>query len=238
MYNRSVARRVMKNDPDAFRILYDDWAEQIYAMAYDMLGDTLLAKSAAAECFFRAWKQTGDLKDDKQLSQWLVAIAKQTCSEVAFSRRELSETDKEEVWKETALRAKIDILEWDPIVESSFRPDTGEFSVTEEDWKPLIFLPDEEEHALPVAETKEPAVEQEAEKPEKPKGRRKKDKEDTEKTSNKANKLLAASLAVIAIVLLGGAVLLGLASTGVIRLPETLSGAANAIWTWWSAVAG
>jgi len=237
MYNRSVARRVMKSDPDAFRILYDDWAKEVYAMAYDMLGDTALAKNAAAECFFRAWKQTDTLADDRQLSQWLIAIVKKTCSDAAFSRRELSETDKEEVWKEAAARARIDTREWETTGNSPLLGDQSEACAVEDDWKPLIFLPDEEEHQTAAAEIKEPEPAEEP-KPEKPQARKKKDRDDSPKISNKARLVLTGSLAAIAIVLVGGAVILGLAGAGLITLPESLSGAANAIKTWLSAFAG
>ncbi len=237
MYNRSVARRVMKSDPDAFRILYDDWAKEVYAMAYDMLGDTALAKNAAAECFFRAWKQTDTLTDDKQLSPWLIAIVKKTCSDAAFSRRELSETDKEEVWKEAAARARINTREWETTGNGSLTGGQNGECTAEDDWKPLIFLPDEEEHPAAAAEIKEPEAAEEP-KSEKPQARKKKDGEDSPKRSNKARLVLTGSLAAIAIVLVGGAVILGLAGAGLITLPESLSGAANAIKTWLSAFAG
>lgn len=236
MYNRSVARRVMKSDPDAFRILYDDWAGEVYAMAYDMLGDTALAKNAAAECFFRAWKQTDGLTDDRQLSQWLIAIVKKTCSEAAFARRELSETDKEEVWEKAAARARINTREWETTGNGSLLGEQSGECAAEDDWKPLIFLPDEEEHPA-AAEIKEPGAAEES-KPEKTQTRKKKGREDSPKRSDKARLVLTGSLAVIAIVLVGGAVLLGLAGAGIISLPESLSGAANAIKTWLSAFAG
>lgn len=235
MSNKSLAKMVMRNDPDAFRILYDDWAERIYAMAYDMLGDTDLAKSAAAECFFRAWKQTADLKDESRLDAWLLAIARQTCSDVAFSRRELSETDKEEVWKEAAARCRIETREWENTGRIAMAQEEEETGAADDDWKPLIFLPDEEEHATAAAETRKAPPEPVAEKT---KSRRKRDRDEAKKSSGKAGMLLAGSLAVIAFVMLGSALVLALASAGVIRLPESLSGAVDAFRTLLSAFAG
>jgi len=231
---------VMRNDPGAFRILYDEWAERIYAMAYDMLGDTILARSAAAECFCRAWKNAADLKDEGKLDEWLEGIARQTCSDAAFSRRKLSEADKEEVWKETAARAGISAREWENTGLYAMPSAEAEAS---EDWSPLIFIPDEDEREAPsagaagaktaAAETQPP----EAPAADQPPHKAGRGREHARK-HGKSGALLAGSLAVIALVLLGGAVLFGLATTGVIRLPESLSGAADAILTMLGAFSG
>lgn len=248
MSNKSLARMVMKNDPGAFRIMYDEWAERIYAMAYDMLADKNLAKNAAAECFFRAWRKTSELKDESRLDAWLVAIAKQTCSDVAFSRRELSEADKEEVWKAAAARAGLTAREWES---TGANPDAGNAAEEDDDWEPLIYMPTEDElidtlqpapyQAAMAAEIKEepkpaPEVEPASAEPvaERPQQSHKRKREHTPKST----KVLAASLAVLAFVLLGGALVLGLASSGLIQLPESLSGAADAVKQLLSAFGG
>jgi len=227
MYNRSVARRVMKNDPDAFRILYDDWAGGVYSMAYDMLGDTALAKNAAAECFIRAWKQAGGLKDERELSEWLTVIARGACTDAAFARRELSETEKEEVWREAAARAGIETREWENTGSSVTRTNESEERAAEEDWKPLIFLPDEEEHAAAADASAPMAVQPAVAAQHRP--AKEPERDERRGMSRKAKVVLTGTLAVIAVLLIGGAVILGLAGAGLISLPETLSGAADAI---------
>ena len=219
MYNKSVARRVMKGDPDAFRILYDDWAEKIYAWAWDILGGGEWTMRAVKLCFAEAYRRSAQLKEESGLEQWLTDICAGACAAVAREKRSLDEAQKESIWQELAKEAGIATMEAEKAAE---QPQEQEEADAQDDWKPIIFLPDEEdmekpEQAEAPVETAPPAKKAEPEKPKRP------------RSARKVGALITGALVLLAVAAAGGAAVLMLASAGTIRLPESLSGAAAAL---------
>jgi len=217
MYNKSVARRVMKKDPDAFRILYDDWAQRLYTYSYDILESTELAHRAVVETCCKAYELADTLKEESKLEEWLTDLCTAVCAKEAARRRLLSEGEKESLWAEIARREALCTMELEreaPAVCET--PQTGE---AQEEWQPIIFLPEEDDlHKTPpksdADEKPEAAKEEKEEKPRRARSVR------------KAGAVLAGAVMLVGVALAGGAAVLALAGSGAIVLPASLSGAA------------
>lgn len=216
MYNKSVARRVMKKDPDAFRILYDDWAQRLYSYSYDILESAALSKQVLTETFCRAYAAADTLKDETQLEVWLTDLCTAMCAKAAAQRRALCESEKEQLWAEIARRESIctmeQTMEAQPVVQPVQPAEEAHKPAEHEEWQPIIFLPEEDD----VQKSPVKAEESPAEKEEKPRRTR---------TARKAGAVLAGAMVLVGVALAGGAAVLALAGSGMIQLPASLSGA-------------
>lgn len=79
---RAVIERVLKGDTDAFNILIRQWEKPIYNFIVRMIGDRDEAMDLCQDCFMKAFRELGALKDRDRFSSWLYRIAHNTC----FSR--------------------------------------------------------------------------------------------------------------------------------------------------------
>jgi len=67
--------RAQGGDQIAFRSLYDKNVNQIFRVAYRMVGDEDLARDFTQDAFLRAWERLDQFRGDAAFSTWLHAIA-------------------------------------------------------------------------------------------------------------------------------------------------------------------
>lgn len=75
--NRSdeeLVRSVLEGDIDAFSVLADRYANALYAISYQILGDYHEAQDAAQESFIKAYHRLHQLKEPGQFAGWLYSI--------------------------------------------------------------------------------------------------------------------------------------------------------------------
>lgn len=150
MYNQSVVRRVMRGDEMAFRILFEDWAEVVYAHAYDVLRDEEMAHDVVRRTFLDVYRLTPRLRDGRQFDEWLRRLVAYQCSEVALGRRALSEPAREQDWAHIARTIGIPPEEEEPPRRA---PQGG---AQEEEWQPILFYPEEDEQQFWYDEDQDP----------------------------------------------------------------------------------
>jgi len=80
--DRKVIERVLKGDTEAFNLLVRQWEKPIYNFILRMIGDRDEAMDLCQDCFMKAYRELGTLKDRDRFSSWLYRIAHNTC----FSR--------------------------------------------------------------------------------------------------------------------------------------------------------
>ena len=77
--DRKVIDRVLKGDTQAFNILVRQWERSIYNFILRMIGDRDEAMDLCQDCFMKAYRELGTLKDRDRFSSWLYQIARNTC---------------------------------------------------------------------------------------------------------------------------------------------------------------
>ena len=77
--DRKVIERVLKGDTQAFNILVREWEKSIYNFILRMIGDRDEAMDLCQDCFMKAYRELGTLKDFDRFSSWLYRIAHNTC---------------------------------------------------------------------------------------------------------------------------------------------------------------
>lgn len=76
--DRTIIARVLKGDVDAFNLLVRQWERPIYNFILRMIGDREEAMDLCQECFLKAYRELGTLKDLDRFSAWLYRIAHNT----------------------------------------------------------------------------------------------------------------------------------------------------------------
>src|SRR5438132_461040 len=74
-----VIERVLDGDPEAFNLLIREWERPIYNFIVRMIGDRNEAMDLSQDCFMKAYRELGTLKDRDRFSSWLYRIAHNTC---------------------------------------------------------------------------------------------------------------------------------------------------------------
>jgi RNA polymerase sigma-70 factor (ECF subfamily) len=77
--DRKVIEHVLKGDTQAFNILVRQWEKPIYNFILRMIGDRDEAMDLCQDCFMKAYRELGTLKDRDRFSSWLYRIAHNTC---------------------------------------------------------------------------------------------------------------------------------------------------------------
>ena len=77
--DRKVIERVLRGDSEAFNILVRQWEKPIYNFILRMIGDRDEAMDLCQDCFLKAYRELGTLKDRDRFSSWLYRIAHNTC---------------------------------------------------------------------------------------------------------------------------------------------------------------
>jgi RNA polymerase sigma-70 factor, ECF subfamily len=93
-----LLERAQRGDEEAFSLLFEQYARQIFNFIYRMVGQRDLAEDLAQETFVRAYKKIGalHLQEDTQLSTWLFSIAKNVVRE-SFRVRQKNQNESLEV---------------------------------------------------------------------------------------------------------------------------------------------
>jgi RNA polymerase sigma-70 factor (ECF subfamily) len=80
--DKKVVDRVLKGDTEAFNLLVRQWERPIYNFIVRMIGNRDEAMDLCQDCFMKAYRELGTLKDRERFAAWLYQIAHNTC----FSR--------------------------------------------------------------------------------------------------------------------------------------------------------
>lgn len=78
---------VLAGDREAFGCLYDRYARLVRAVAYDSSKDWSTVQDLTQDCFLRAYKSLGHLRQPDRFAQWIVGIARQLVRERRRSSR-------------------------------------------------------------------------------------------------------------------------------------------------------
>jgi RNA polymerase sigma-70 factor, ECF subfamily len=73
---RAMVARVRAGDPHAFRTLFEKWAPPVRRFLRGLLHDGAAADEATQECFVRAHRSIGGLRDESGFVGWLFGIAR------------------------------------------------------------------------------------------------------------------------------------------------------------------
>jgi RNA polymerase sigma-70 factor (ECF subfamily) len=110
-------------DLDALAAVYDRFQRAVWSVAMTVLRDRGLAEDATQETFLRAWRAAATYDPDRELSPWLMTIARRTAVDVL--RREARPTqgghqaeqdavvhlpDIERAWEAWEVRSALDEL--------------------------------------------------------------------------------------------------------------------------------
>lgn len=72
----SLRSRIRDGDPDAFGVLFDDYARAVHRLAYRLTGDRHEAEEIVSLTFLEAWRLRGGVEPEgESLRPWLLGIA-------------------------------------------------------------------------------------------------------------------------------------------------------------------
>jgi RNA polymerase sigma-70 factor (ECF subfamily) len=94
---RAVVARVRAGDPQAFRTLFDRWAPPVRRFLCRMLHNEAAADEATQECFVRAHRLIGGLRDENGFVGWLFGIARLVALEQRRALRRVSDASPPEL---------------------------------------------------------------------------------------------------------------------------------------------
>jgi RNA polymerase sigma-70 factor (ECF subfamily) len=92
---------VLAGDRDAFGVLYDRYARLVRAVVHRVASDSESVNDLAQECFLRAYRNLGRLRQADRFGPWVVGIARQVAREHRRSKRR----DRHEFVSETIVVA-------------------------------------------------------------------------------------------------------------------------------------
>lgn len=78
--------RYADGDPDAFRELYDRWADRVYGFCLRYLRDEDRAEDAFQDTFRRLIEARGRYEEQGRFQSWLFTLARRACAEQLRSR--------------------------------------------------------------------------------------------------------------------------------------------------------
>jgi RNA polymerase sigma-70 factor (ECF subfamily) len=84
---RGLVTRARSGDSEAFRTIFDRYAQPIRRFLRDLLRDPAAADEATQETFVRAHRQLGALRDGDRVASWLFGIARFVAMEQLRARR-------------------------------------------------------------------------------------------------------------------------------------------------------
>ena len=76
MNQQRLLARFAAGDPDAIRIVYDEYSRPVFSLALRALGDRRLAEEALQDTFVRAWKAADRYDPTRPLGPWIYSIAR------------------------------------------------------------------------------------------------------------------------------------------------------------------
>ncbi len=69
-----IIHQIQLGDKVAFRLLVEQYQQQVYAMAFRILCDEDEARDAVQECLIRVWKNIGSYNPEKNFKNWIFRI--------------------------------------------------------------------------------------------------------------------------------------------------------------------
>lgn len=78
-FERSLVRRLQKQDPRAFEELVRTYQNRVFGLVYRMLGDRHEAEDVAQEVFLSVYRAIGRYRGDGRFQTWLFRIAANAC---------------------------------------------------------------------------------------------------------------------------------------------------------------
>jgi RNA polymerase sigma-70 factor, ECF subfamily len=79
LQEQDIPAQPTKDDPHAFRLIYDRFAQSIYDLCFRYLRDQAEAQDAVQEVFIRAYQSLDQFHGRAKLSTWLYRIAVNYC---------------------------------------------------------------------------------------------------------------------------------------------------------------
>ena len=86
-YYTLLARRIRKQDEDAFTELYHATYNNLYRYAYYFLKDAYLAQDALHEIYIIVYRSISSLKEDRLLYPWMKQITYHVCCDFQKKKR-------------------------------------------------------------------------------------------------------------------------------------------------------
>lgn len=80
-------RQLQKQDPEAFRILLDEYDRRVYSIVYRMIPHREDIEDVAQEAFVEIWRALPRFRHDARLSTWIHRIATNVCLEHRRKKR-------------------------------------------------------------------------------------------------------------------------------------------------------
>jgi RNA polymerase sigma-70 factor, ECF subfamily len=84
--DEALVARCRQDDEEAFRMIFERYANSINGFIYSMHGERDVAEDLTQETFVRAYQKIGTIRDASKLSTWLFGIAKNVAREALSVR--------------------------------------------------------------------------------------------------------------------------------------------------------
>jgi len=81
-----LVSRALGGEPEAFAMLFDRYARLVRAVAWDAGNDWATVQDVTQECFLRAYRQLGTLRQREHFRYWVTGIARQLVREARRRR--------------------------------------------------------------------------------------------------------------------------------------------------------
>lgn len=121
-YYALLARRIRKQDEDAFTELYHATYNNLYRYAYYFLKDAYLAQDALHEIYIIVYRSISSLKEDRLLYPWMKQITYHVCCD--FQKKDASVAEHEKpasLWNEEMVSVIDNSDYFQPVWEKNFR---------------------------------------------------------------------------------------------------------------------
>lgn len=92
-----IVELVRKGDKGAFRQLVEENKQNVYYLAYDMLGNREDAEDMTQEVFMKAFKSLNNFRGDSKFSTWLYRITVNCCLSLRRKKSTVKKMDEENV---------------------------------------------------------------------------------------------------------------------------------------------
>lgn len=77
--DEELINQIIRGDQEAFLALYDKYAARVYALAVQILGDTMLAEEITQDSFMKVWSRARQFNPRRgKLITWLLTITRTT----------------------------------------------------------------------------------------------------------------------------------------------------------------
>ena len=77
-----AVERFCAGDPEAVRTLYDEYGRLVFAVAMRVVHQRELAEEATQQTFLQAWRAAGTFEPGRDLTPWLITIARRAAIDI------------------------------------------------------------------------------------------------------------------------------------------------------------